>query len=90
MPGKNPINHGGTYKRQPDTTHAVSYWHIPGGCDYINALAVDMYFSNEAKAVEFTEKHRNPPEMAILKTIEEHDVVRARFAKHGVKKRQQR
>ena len=61
---------GGLPTRQKDTTHVVSFWHIPGGCDYSNAEVFYAYFSEEEKARAFAKKYENIPEMANLITIE--------------------
>ena len=63
----------GTAQRQPDSTHVVSMWHIPGGCDYSNAYPINVFFSDEDAARMLFNRYNCCPEMAMLLTIEEHD-----------------
>jgi len=55
---------GGTLEPSVETTHAVSYWYIPGGWDYQNAEVLIRYFPNQELAEKFVKKYENPPEMA--------------------------
>jgi hypothetical protein len=57
--------YGGTYKRETPTQVRVSYWYVPGGCDYSRATVVVAYFEPEA-AKYFTDKYHDPPEMAFV------------------------
>jgi hypothetical protein len=66
---------GGTLDRQPNSTHVVNIWHVPGGSDYSNAKTVNVFFSDEASAEAFDKKWSAPPEMPILLTIEQHDIL---------------
>lgn len=62
------------FPRNLDTTHVVSWWHIPGGCDYHNATPCIAFFDNKEAAKEFArEKGDYPPEMATVYTIEQYD-----------------
>lgn len=61
--------YGGTYQRKPDSVAAVSFWHIPGGCNYDQAHAVKVYFSTHEAANEFAQRNSNPPEMAMVVTL---------------------
>ncbi len=70
---------GGHPQRQDNTSHVVSFWHIPGGCDYSNAEVHLAYFSNEQQAKVFENKYAAMPEMAACATIEYHDVIFARI-----------
>ena len=58
----------GSLVRKSDSRYAVSVWYIPGGCDYVNAVAVAGFWSEEEKAnaEAFQKKHEHPPELANL------------------------
>lgn len=56
----------GSYVRQSDSTHKVSFWHIPHGCEYDRAQVVVAYFPNEEAAARFEKAHDMPPEMAMM------------------------
>lgn len=45
---------GGTINPEADTTHLVSYYHIPGGSNYEMAYPVNVYFSSEESAQKFS------------------------------------
>lgn len=54
-------------ERKSTSTHYVSYWYVPGGCDYSNAFTVKEYYDSEAEALErAAEIGEEPPEMAIV------------------------
>lgn len=72
---------GGSQKRQPDATHVVSVWHIPGGTDYDHATAIIYYFVTEVGAQSFARKYKDLPEMSMLMTITEFDVCVAKAQK---------
>lgn len=44
----------------------VSYWYVPGGYDYSNAVIVEKLFETQQEAEEFVLEYRNPPEMAMI------------------------
>jgi hypothetical protein len=62
--------------RTPTSAFVVSMWYIPGGCDYQNATTVTGFFEAEEEddARQMAVRNANTPEMAILNTIEQHDV----------------
>lgn len=47
------ISLGGTPKPEENTTHAVSYYHIPGGSNYEMAYPVSVYFDSVENAERF-------------------------------------
>lgn len=53
-------------QKEKETDVKVTYWHIPGGYDYINASVVVCWFDDKNLAERFCEKYRNPPEMACI------------------------
>lgn len=55
----------------PDVTHIVSYWVIPGGYDYNNAFVHEDYFTDEQEARLRLREVEDIPEMGILMTREE-------------------
>lgn len=74
-------NTGGTFDRQPNSTHVVSLWHIPNGGEYSSATAHNVFFSDEASAKAFEKTWEMPPEIALLTSIEQHDVIQRDIAK---------
>lgn len=71
---------GGFPEQQDDSTVAVSYWEIPGGCDYSNACVALAYFSNEENAKRFVERYSYPPEMAFIIELDELKKIRLKIA----------
>jgi hypothetical protein len=68
----------GSLERTEDTTHVVSLWYIPGGYDYINAKAVEVYFTSKETAEVFSKKWSSPPEMSFCTPIEEYNEFKER------------
>jgi len=60
------VNEGGSLEKKLTSVAEVSFWYIPGGCDYSNAQAIVGYFDDLAFAKEFQRKNEMPPEMAFL------------------------
>lgn len=59
---------------KPETTHVVSYWHIPGGADYEHAEVHHKQATSEIEANEIADKTgRFPPEMAFVMTRAEYE-----------------
>lgn len=56
--------HNGSLIRTEEHTHAVSLWHIPGGCEYHLARLVIVFFLNETDANNFARPNLMPPEIA--------------------------
>lgn len=71
MDSRSVILAGGTFEPQANTATAVSFWHIPGGCDYANATAIVAYFTDGDLAKKFAKDNDAPPTMAVLLTNEE-------------------
>lgn len=64
---------GGSMQETDETTHCVSYWHIPGGSNYANANVVVVFFDSEQGAEAFARQIGTyPPEMATVYPIEQH------------------
>lgn len=63
------------------TTHLVSYWHIPGGYDYVNARASTVECdSEEAAEAVACDKGKDFPAMASVLTRQEYESVQERIA----------
>jgi len=68
-----------------DTTHVVSYWKIPGGCDYAHAWVCIKQACSEEEANQLANAlGREPPEMAMVMTVA--DFQQARKNSRGGKK----
>lgn len=59
----------GTAVPENDSVCYVSYWHIPGGCDYVNAIVMKRYFSDKEFAEKLADKYSYPPQMAFVVDI---------------------
>ena len=55
-----------TSVRTATSVAKVSYWYIPGGCDYVNAQAREAFFDDMDEAKRFEEQNHYPPELALL------------------------
>lgn len=55
---------GGSTKRRPTDTHAVSLYHLPGGIDVVNAEVIVTYWPDEKSAQAFLNEFKDAPEMA--------------------------
>lgn len=64
------VDAGGTITRQPDSTHKVNFWYIPGGARYDRAQVIDGFFNDKAVAEQFAAKYSVPPEMAMCIELE--------------------
>lgn len=53
---------GGSFTREPKHTHMVSFWYIPGACDYANAQIAEAFFDNYDSANTFLQSINAPPE----------------------------
>lgn len=58
--------HGGYVDKTPASTHMVSLWYIPGGCDYSNAEVREIFFDNADGAERFQKLYDCLPEMAMV------------------------
>lgn len=77
-----PISHGGNDTPNSDTKFVVSWWHIPGGCQYDHAMALEAFFPDQVSADSFCrEVGTMPPEMAIVIPYETYLKYQGR--KHG-------
>lgn len=56
----------GSIKRQPDSVCKISYWHVPGGCDYAHAYMREEFFADLEVAQKVEDKYHYPPVMAML------------------------
>lgn len=61
-------NHGSSVQH-PDSVCYVSYWHIPGGYDYMAAEVRKRYFANVEEAEFLARRYGMPPEMAFVVMI---------------------
>lgn len=61
--------YGGSYDKKETSTWSVSLWHIPGGCDYVNAEARVFYFDDEKSARAFEFENEMPRAMAFASPI---------------------
>jgi hypothetical protein len=57
---------GGYFDKKSSSTHMVSLWHIPGGCDYNNAEVREIFFDNAESAERFQKMYDCLPEMAMV------------------------
>lgn len=57
---------GGSVDKTPSSTHMVSLWYIPGGCDYSNAEIREIFFDNAESAERFHKLYDCLPEMAAI------------------------
>lgn len=57
---------GGTTRPTPETACFVSYWHLPGGWDCVNATARNVYFSDLNAANRLASEYEASPEMAFV------------------------
>lgn len=53
------------------TSHVVSFWHLPGGYDVVNARAIEFFFDDVDDAALFEKKFKAPPEMAFMSAYQE-------------------
>lgn len=63
------VDAGATLDRESDSVASVSFWYIPGGCEYDRAEVVEVYFNDMHKAKVFADQNDVPPEMASLKVL---------------------
>lgn len=78
----------GSLERTKDTKYVVSYWHIPRGADYQNAVTCLRFFDSVEEGKEFESKNSNSPESAVGLFIEDYDRHYARHSKlNGIIKR---
>jgi hypothetical protein len=75
-----PLQFGGWYEQQEDSTHVCSMWHIPNGTDYDKAMIMYVFFSSEKDALGFAAQWDAPPEMAVVMTLQEYLDIKARVA----------
>lgn len=61
---------GGSSSRQPDSTHLVSAWYLPGGYDVVHATSVAFYFPDKESADKLAADYQAPPEMAHAVSLE--------------------
>ena len=73
----NMENLEGSLERTARTTHYVSMWYIPGGCDYTNAKPAVLFFNKEETAKAFAAKWSAHPELAMAGPISDYDRVRS-------------
>jgi hypothetical protein len=57
---------GGYVDKTSTSTHMVSLWYIPGGCDYSNAEVREFFFDNAYNAELFQKLYDCLPEMAVI------------------------
>jgi hypothetical protein len=53
-------------KKENETDVRVTYWHIPGGCDYENAKLKECWFDDKENATKFCKRYEAPPAMACI------------------------
>jgi hypothetical protein len=63
----------GSLERTVNSTHYVSLYYIPGGCEHMNAKLTHVFFESESAAKVFAAKWQNIPEMAMIGNIEDYD-----------------
>lgn len=66
----NLMLYGAQYARQPSSVAKVCYWYIPGGCDYVNAQAVEIFFDDLSLAEKLAKRYSDQPEMAMCIPLE--------------------
>lgn len=55
------------------STHVVSYWHLPGGYDAVNATVRYAFFDSEEEAQELVHHlGEDSPAMAVAMTVDDH------------------
>ena len=69
-------------KRTATSKYVVSVWYIPQGSRYDQAKVVTGFFDAEEReeAERFVQAWENPPEIATMLTIEEHDKILCKVA----------
>ncbi len=60
------VSLGGTINPEENTTHQVSYYHIPGGSNYEMAYPVNAYFDCIENAEKFVKSCRNEQHALII------------------------
>ena len=58
------VQAGASLELQPDSKCVVSFWYIPGGCNYDQARVIEAFFADVEAGREFADQNRYPPEMA--------------------------
>lgn len=60
------LDAGCSAQQQPDSVYVVSFWVVPGGCDYDQAYGVRLYHSEAVKSEveKIIDRYSSPPEMA--------------------------
>ena len=54
----------------------ISYWHVPGGYNYVAAEARTCFIDDKAVADSIAERYRGAPEMAFIISREDYEKAR--------------
>lgn len=69
-----------TYERTATSQFVVSWWNIPGGCNYHDAAPVCAFVDTEEEAKKLVRQMGEmPPEMADYITVKQHDCIEAKI-----------
>ena len=58
------ISCSASYARESNTVAVTTHWHIPEGCDYQNAIVIQVFWSDQNEAESFASRYSNFPESA--------------------------
>lgn len=76
---------GGSRICKESTTHVVSAWYIPGGCNYDAALVETWFFDDEDSARKVESAYAAPPEMAIAFDVATYREIAKRYQRMDAK-----